>query len=348
MPFNRPTLPELINTALADLLSRLGVDDALRRADAQVQARVLAGGLTGLYGYISWVAQQIIPDTAEAEYLDRWANIWRVPRKPASNATGSVTFSVQVGAVVPSGTVLQALDGVQYTTTADASGAAPTYTAPVRAVVAGAAGNRAAGQVLALVSPITGVQASALASTLDGGADVELDDALRSRLITRISNPPQGGSAADYVEWALSVAGVTRAWCYPEELGAGTVVVRFMRDNDIGGAIPDAGEVSTVQATIDSLCPVTAHVTVAAPIASAVNFTIALSPDTPTNRAAVQAELADLLLREAAPGGTILLSHIQAAISAATGENDHTLTVPSANVAMSTGYIATMGTITWV
>lgn len=347
MPFNRPTLPELINTALADLLSRLGVDDALRRADAQVQARVLAGGLTGLYGYISWVAQQIIPDTAEAEYLDRWANIWGVPRKPASASTGSVSFTVQAGAVVPSGTILQALDGARYATTTDASGTAPTYTAPVQAVVAGAAGNRSTGQVLALISPIAGVQATAVAGALDGGADIETDDALRQRLITRISNPPQGGSSADYVEWALSVAGVTRAWCYPEELGPGTVTVRFMRDNDLT-AIPDAGEVATVQAYIDNLRPVTAHVTVVAPISSAVNFTISLSPDTPANRAAVQAELTDLLLREAVPGGTILLSHIQAAISAASGENDHTLTVPSANVAMSTGYIATMGAITWV
>ena len=32
----------------------------------------------------------------------------------------------------------------------------------------------------------------------------------------------------------------------------------------------------------------------------------------------------DLLLREAVPGGTLLLSHIRAAISSATGESDYT------------------------
>ena len=55
----------------------------------------------------------------------------------------------------------------------------------------------------------------------------------------------------------------------------------------------------------------------------------------------------DLLLREAVPGGTILLSHIRAAISAAAGETDYVLLSPSANVTNSTGNMSTMGTITW-
>ena len=351
MSFSRPTLQALVDRVRSDVLSRLATDDVLRRADAEVYARVMGGVAHGLYGFVEWLSQQLFYDTAEAEYLERWTSVWGVSRKAAAQATGSVTFTVQAGAVVPSGTLLQALDGVQYQTTSDASGVVPSYTAPVIAVLAAAAGNRAAGQQLALVSPVAGVQSAALAGLLSGGADVETDDALRARLLTRIQTPPQGGAADDYVGWALEVAGVTRAWVYPQELGLGTVTVRFVRDNDGTGAaiIPDTSEVAAVQAYINARRPVTAATYVLAPTAVPLNFTISgLVPSTIDVRNAVQAELQDLLTREAEPGGTLLLSHIRAAISAAAGEQDFILVSPSANVVNTTGNMTTMGSITWL
>ena len=126
--YSRPTLSEIVTRTRADLVSRLSADDILRRADADVYARVLAGLAHGLYGYVDFLANQIIYDTAEAEFLARWASIWGVTRKPAAVATGSVTFTVSSGAVISSGTLLQALDGVQYQTTADATVSAPTAT----------------------------------------------------------------------------------------------------------------------------------------------------------------------------------------------------------------------------
>jgi uncharacterized phage protein gp47/JayE len=347
MSFSRPALADIVARVGNDVMSRLSADDLLRRADAQVMSRVLAGVAHGLYGFIDWLSRQVIYDTAETEFLERWASIWGIARKPAAAATGSVTFTVQAGAVVPAGTLLQALDGVQYQTTADATVTGATATAPVAAVVLAQAGNRVAGQSLSLVSPIAGVSATALAGDLVGGADLEDDDALRVRLLARIQNPPQGGAAADYIAWALQVPGVTRAWCYPEEMGIGTVTVRFVRDND-ASPIPDAGEVAAVQTAIDAHRPVTAHVTVVAPTAAPLNFGIqALTPNTADVQAAVQAELQDLLLREAVPGGTILLSHIRAAISAATNETDYVLLSPTANVTNPAGSMSTMGAITW-
>lgn len=346
--FSRPTLAELVARARDDLLSRLALDDPLRRSDAEAYALVNAGSAHSLYGYIAWLARQVIIDTADFEFLERWGSIWGINRKPAAPATGIVTFTVLAGSVIPSGTILNAFDGRQYATTADATGVAPTYTAPVSAVVAGAAGNRNAGQTLSLVSPVAGVQTAATAGLLSGGADIESDAALRLRLLARIRQPPQGGSANDYVTWAIEVAGVTRAWCYPLEMGEGTVVVRFVRDNDAGSIIPDAGEVATVQAYIAARRPATAVVTVVAPVAAPIAYTIHLNPDTPAIRLAVTAQLTDLLTREAIPGGTILYSHIQEAISVAAGEFDHTLTVPAADVTNATGLIATMGVITWV
>lgn len=350
MSFSRPTLAELVQRTRNDTLSRLSTDEALRRADAEVYARVFSGVAHGLYGFIDWVSRQILPDTSDLDILIRQASIWGVEQKPAAAATGSVTFSVQPGSVIPAGTLLQALDGQQYATTADAVVSLPNATAPVEAVAPGAAGNRAAGENMTLVSPVVGVQSVVVAGEMSGGADLESEDDLRGRLIARIQQPPQGGCAYDYEAWALEIEGVTRAWVSPQELGLGTVTVRFVRDNDGTGSaiIPDAAEVAAVQSYIDSHRPVTAQVTVVAPAAVPLNFQIqGLTPNNATVQAAVQAELQDLLLREAVPGGTILLSHIRAAISAAAGETDYVLLSPSANVTNTTGNMSTMGTITW-
>lgn len=345
--FSRPALADIVLRVSNDVLSRLAADDVLRRADAEVYARVLAGVAHGLYGFIDWLSQQLIYDTAEVEFLERWCSIWGISRKPAAAATGLVTFTVQAGAVIPAGTLLQALDGTQYETTADATVAAPSATAPIAAVVAAAAGNRGAGQALSLVSPVVGVQPTATAGALTGGADVEEDDDLRARFLARIRQPPHGGAEHDYPAWALEVPGVTRAWCYPQELGLGTVTVRFVRDED-ASPIPDVDEVAAVQAYIDERRPVTAQVTVVAPVAVPLDFEIqGLTPSNATVQAAVEAELRDLLLRESVPGGTILLSHIRAAISAAAGETDYVLLSPAANVTNTTGNMSTMGTITW-
>jgi len=122
--------------------------------------------------------------------------------------------------------------------------------------------------------------------------------------------------------------------------------VRFVRDDD-ASIIPDAGEVAAVQAHIDALRPVTAQVTVVAPVAVPLNFTLLVVPNTAAVKTAVEAELRALLQREAEPGGTILISHIREAISIATGETNYTLTTPAADVTHTTGQMATMGTITW-
>jgi len=349
MPFARPTLAELIERAASDIEAGLpGTDARLRRSNLAVMARMHAGAVHGLYGYLDWLAQQLMPDTAETVFLDRFSGIWGVIRVPASFASGPVTVTGTSGVVVPSGTQMQRSDGAAFVTTADATLAAGTVALPVAAVVAGAAGNAVAGTQMTFVQPVAGVASAGnvAAGGLVGGADRETDDALRGRVMARIQQAPMGGAQADYVAWALEVAGVTRAWCYPLEGGPGTVVVRFVRDTD-ASLIPDAGEVAAVQAYIDDRRPVCAQVTVLAPTAAALNMSITLTPGTAAVKAAVTAELADVLQREAYPGGTILLSHLREAISVAAGETNNVLVSPVADVTHSAGQMPVLGTITW-
>ena len=359
MPFQRPTLTDLQTQIAADIESRLpGADSQLRRSFLGVLSRAFTGSLHGLYGYLDFTSKQVFPDTAESEFLDRWAGIWGVTRKPAWPTSGTVTFTGTNGSVIPADTDLRRGDGALYQTRAEGTIAGGTVSVAVRAVTPGATGNADVGTTINLVVPIAGVQ-SAGTVTDDGngggltlGSDEETDTSLLSRLLTRIRRPPHGGARHDYVGWALDKEShglaVTRAWDYGLELGLGTVTVRFMMDDAYADGIPLAADVTTVQTYIDQLRPVTADVTVVAPVAVPLDFEISgLTPATQDVKDAIEAELKDLIRREAKPGGTLLISHIREAISIAAGENDHVLVAPAADVVSATGRIVTFGGITW-
>ena len=101
---------------------------------------------------------------------------------------------------------------------------------------------------------------------------------------------------------------------------------------------------------IDGKRPVCAHLHMMRLNAVKVNFTIVLNEYTGALddvKAAITAELEDLIYREGYPGNSIYLSHIREAISTATGEVDHTLSSPSSDVAIGVTDIGVMGTITW-
>lgn len=316
---------------------------------------MLSGMTHGLHGHVKWLSKQVLPDLAEAEFLLRIGSIYGMEPTAATPANGSVSISGVNTTVCPAGTVWQRGDGWLYTQDADATISSGTATITVTAQDDGAGtyfgqdGNADVGTKLTLAAPVAGISSSATVAGdgLTEGTDVESIDAFRTRLLLRLRNPPKGGGPGDYVNWALEVAGVTRAWEYPLMNGLGTVGVRFVRDND-ASIIPDAGEVADVQAYIDSVAPITADVQVVAPTALALDMTIELTPDTAEVREAVEAEVEDLLRRTAEPGSTVLLSQLNEAISIAEGETDHVLTVPAANVTHTANQIAVLGTITWV
>ena len=350
MPFDRPSLPALVERAESDLSARLlDGEQPLRRSVAGVLARVTAGQAHMLYGYLDWLAQQPFPDTAEAEYLARLARIWGIGRKPAVAAAGTVTLQGQPGAVLPAGQELRRDDGTLYRVQADSHAAGATVTASVAALVAGQGGNVAAGQSLMLTSPVAGLQpvAQVTGQGITGGLDAEDDASLRARLLRRIQEPPHGGAAADYVAWALEVPGITRAWVYPGRMGAGTVGVAVVADGLPSGPIPDSTLLAKVQAHLEGVRPVTCEVTVFAPQVLTVPVTVRLVPDSEAVRAAVRAELRDLFARESSPGAVIRVSHLREAVSVSPGEEDHVLQSPTADIVPASHQMPVLGDITF-
>lgn len=351
MGFPRPTRLQLVTRAQADLNSRLtGGDAQLAVATLKVLAFVNGGGVDGLYGYIDYLADQLLPDRCDEEWLARHTSLHNVPRKPAVPATGAITMTATSAASVDAGTVWQRQDGARFLTTSAVNLTGGTASVSVVAETAGVVGNTAAGTELRLVQTIEGLASIAtvdVAGITDGVEQEDLE-VWRARFIARLQEPPSGGTKEDYETWALEEPGVTRAWCSPGEMGPGTVTLRFVCDDNPNSIIPDDALIARVKARILALMPVTTELYVVAPVADPINFTIQnVQPSTDAVKLAIKAELKDLLRREAIPSGTILRSHMTASISTAAGEEDHTLILPAANVVNGIGRISTMGVVTW-
>jgi uncharacterized phage protein gp47/JayE len=354
LPWSTPTLKEVRG------LVRDNVRASLPGADASVPNSVLRvlsdaqGGLCHLtLQYIDWLALQLLPDTAETEWLDRHGAIWLVNadgtkgRKQATFARGSATFTGIQGSIVPTGTQLTG-PFVGYETTADVTiGTGPSETTVV-ALDPGIGGNLNAGDELSLLTSVPNVDGIATVVTMTGGVDTENDDDLRARILHRIQNPPMGGAQADYVTWALAVPGVTRAWAAPEQ-GVGTITVRFLMDelraDDDGWPTPD--DVKAVATYIDKMRPVTVKdCYVLAPIKQFIDVSIAnLVPSTTIVAGAIEASIEEMLQEVAAPGQTIYAAWISYAIMNAPGVQSFQLLTTDDNVMPSLGHMAVLGTI---
>lgn len=349
MSFERPTLTVLIARVQADFVSRLGLTGAvLRRSIVFVLSRVIAGAAHMLHGHLDWLAKQLFPSTSDDAQLITQAALFGLAKTSATYAVGVVTITGTDTTIIPAGTILVRSDGEEYETAAEVTITGGEIDATVTALEAGELGSLTVGVVLTFQSPIAGADSEAeVDSVTSDGTDEEATDDLRVRLLARMAEAPHGGTEADHVAWAKEVSGTTRAWADPGGLGPGTVVVRFARDGD-ASPIPDAGEVAVMQAYLDTKVPAYATVTAHAPTAAALALTVEITPDTAALQAVVEAELADLLLREGEPGGTILLSAIRTAIGNAPGITDYVLTVPAADVTHTTNQLPTLGTVTFV
>lgn len=356
MAFDRPTLTEIVSRLEADLVSRLGLDALLPRSVLKVLGRVEAGAAHLLHGHLAYVARQVLPDTADSEHLDRWAAIFGLTRKAAGKARALVTFTGVNGTTVPTFTEFVRADGERYRSTTLATMAGGTGNASAEALQPySESQNTAAAVTYTLSAPIAGIDDlvnSGLGFSL--GSDEETDALLRARLLKEIQTAPQGGAAIDYELWALEVAGVTRAWPLPLHFGVGSVGLTFVRDGDSASIIPDAAEVQAVQDYIDARRPVavglfTAFAPTAVPLAITVDLTTLPSATSSADiQAAITANLTQLLLDAATPGGTLAISKIREAISTAEGETDHLLNTPTADVTVSAGQLSTLGTITYL
>ncbi len=361
MPFERPTLQEIVDRIESDFETR--IEDAtslLRRSVLRVMARVYSGAVHLLYEYLDYQSEQLFAAHADAEGLEAIADEYGLSRTAAVAATGEVDATGTTGTVIPAGTELQSSTGQRYTVDEDVTVAGGTATLTVTASTAGEDGNEDSGGTLIFVSPIVGIDTEATVASggITGGADEETDAELRDRVLLRKRNPPHGGCEYDYEAWALEYPGVTRVWTFPEYQGIGTIGVTFVMD-DSTPYIPSAATRALVRAYLVEHEDPATGLTIGCPITAepglfvfeiteiTQNFEINIYPNTVTVQNAVTAELTDFFLRNGGPGETIRISKLSEAISLASGEQYHSLTTPAADITVPENQIYTLGAITF-
>ncbi|RUP38831.1 MAG: baseplate J/gp47 family protein [Acinetobacter sp.] len=367
MAFKRKTLTELVQQSLQNITSSLPESDSLLRfSNLNILGTVQAGMNHQQYGYLDYIALQATPYTATDEYLAAWGALRGVYQKAATQATGTVTFNAVSGAVIPDGTKIIRSDGKQYTVLSTELGTG-TITATIQAVadpdgISGADGNCESGTQFALGQSISGVNPNGVSGLITGGADLESQEELKSRVISAYQNTPQGGAKNDYEEWATEVSIVSRAWCAPLIYGPPTVGVYFLVEptssnpygipqgtngvaTDEERAAPATGDQLIVADYIYPKRPVTALVHLLAPTIETIDMSI--QGVKLSDRPAVTVSIAQSLLNNSAPGKKVLIASLWAAVNKVDGTEDFSILSPTADVVVGAGSIAVLGNITW-
>ena len=208
-------------------------------------------------------------------------------------------------------------------------------------------------------NPIVGVDDTTRVNfdTIGGGADREIDSALRARLLDRIQNPVAQFNVAQIVATAKSIAGVTRVFVEEITPLVGQVTIYFMRDND-ATSIPSGAEVAAVDALIQAIRPANsdeADVIVQAPTAVPSDFTFTdLQPNTATMKDAVEASLNQFFDEQTEVGVDVdedgYRSAIFNTVDTATGDVVTTFTLsspPPGDITIDPGEIGTLGNVTF-
>jgi uncharacterized phage protein gp47/JayE len=201
MPFEIKTIADMRRSGRDAMVARLpGTEAAPPNSRLRFITDNNAAGAHLNLLFLDWLSKQLLPDTAEVEWLERHANIWltnadgSIGRKTATFAIGTVTVTGLNGTVLPTATRL-AFGEVLYETTQEiviGVGATPVT---VEALTLGVIGNQDAGAVLSIVDAVAGVNGSATVVAMTGGLDAESDEDLRTRVLERIRQPPMGGAA---------------------------------------------------------------------------------------------------------------------------------------------------------
>jgi uncharacterized phage protein gp47/JayE len=160
-------------------------------------------------------------NTAQGIQQDRLGPYVGITRIPEQFAEGSVSFTGVAGYTIAAGFSVRTTAGNYFTTlndiTLDGSGLG---TALVRATVAGARGNVAAGTITVIVNPNPNVTSVTNASAAVGGREKETDPEFRERFQLSVSGG--GASTLDSIRGALLRLAGVRAATVIENTGLAT------------------------------------------------------------------------------------------------------------------------------
>lgn len=224
--------------------------------------RAYAGGITDVHAHVKSAQDDVMPDRSTGSFLTRWGKIFGVTKKTATPARGENALRCYgtVGSAVAVGDQLvDPSTGLVYQV--DEIGTVPvggTYIdVDCEAVSTGAATRLSAGVQLTFVAPPPGIASVALlvADLDEDGFDEEQEGAYSARVNSELAKARSGGNQDDFVKWALEVAGVAYAFCYPNRAGVGTVDIAALHIGSGSARALDSTERATLLAYIAAKSP---------------------------------------------------------------------------------------------
>ena len=184
-----------------------------------------AGELASAYIALDTFLTYIFAQTATHDYLILRAAEFGVTLNIGINAIGQATFTGIDGTVIPAGTIIQTVAGLQYTTDLVATIASGTAIVDITAISVGSAYNVPANIITGLPVQINGVTSVTNINSLVTGTDTETDTAFLKRFLAYVHTPATSGNEADYIQWAQEVAGIGATDVFKLWNGAGTIKI---------------------------------------------------------------------------------------------------------------------------
>lgn len=284
--------PEEIAQQYLTYLKGLKPEVNIKQKDSDwwVRGHVVGGVISGIYADQQKIADDIFPQSARREALEKHLNLYfNEGFKAATEAEGYLLLTGASGSVVPAGTQFEYTEnGNLYSSTDEVDfGTATTGLVAVTSVIAGQDQNLLEGAELTVQSPPAGIDSIATVTdgNLSNGRNEETNEEASARILTQIRTPLAGGKVSDYQQFALDAdTSVVSASIIRYPFGFGTVgIVITAGTSDIDTAL-DAGDpivlipsdalIATVQEYIEEQCPVTDCPTVMAPASAGIDVTV--------------------------------------------------------------------------
>ena len=266
-----PTVAEINDNIINQLQASLNQTiPLLPRSFSRVLAKALAGVFVIVYKYVGFAALQQFVQTATADQtqfngitvqpLVFWGRLIGVGEPTAATRAELVTRVTVTGAggTIDAGTALLGSDnGITYTVVSATLARAPTTDVTIRANGdqsggngAGAVGNLSAGAVVSFANaPAFAGTDTVIQRQSVTGANAELTEDYRRRVVLRFQRRPQGGALADYQTWGLETPGIINIYPYTGD-PSGEVNVYSEAAGTVDG-IPTQAQLDAVLASIN-------------------------------------------------------------------------------------------------
>lgn len=234
------------------------------------------------------MGDQMMPDTATGEDLDRICATYELARQPAGKSIGPVIIEASADSPIVTGQTLVDSAGLRFEVVVGG-----TYedeeTLTIRSIDTGYATNHAEGDVLQweTAPPYCSDKVTVGAGGLVNGIDAEDDEVLRERLFALLRTPPGAGNWEHCAEVAEeSDPSVQKAFVYPAVQGPSTVhiaVCAAPTDTNKSRAVADATMSGVIRPFVIGKLPTHAAITVTTIEDVECDLTIAMSlPEAPT------------------------------------------------------------------